>query len=162
MVTELQSALWEQAANTSFKQHRRRCSQQFKRRAWCPHRSVAQTLGAAVIRDVAHLSNAESLLLLTSGLLESRCRRGHSRDRNIMAGIRRGVCVLLCFLATSTVTYARRGQPTSSRSDGAGIAELVELPSGETRMVRTTALIRQTLRQPFSGAPRGILVLVAD
>ncbi|KAL1440259.1 hypothetical protein MTO96_009561 [Rhipicephalus appendiculatus] len=74
MVTGLQSALWEQAANTSFKQHRRRCSQQFKRRAWFRHRSVAQSLGAAVIRDVARLSNAESLLL-TSGLLESRGSR---------------------------------------------------------------------------------------
>lgn len=80
-----------------------------------------------------------------------------------MADIRRGVCVLLCFLVVSTVTaYARRAQPTSSRSDGVGIAELVELPTGEARMTRTASLIRQTLRQPFGAAPRGILVLVAD
>ncbi|KAL3214596.1 hypothetical protein MRX96_034821 [Rhipicephalus microplus] len=79
-----------------------------------------------------------------------------------MTSNRRVVCVLFCFLAASAVTYARRPQATSSRSEGAGIAELVEVPTGEPRMVRTTTLIRQTLRQPFGAAPRGVLVLVTD
>ncbi|XP_065280553.1 uncharacterized protein [Dermacentor albipictus] len=52
--------------------------------------------------------------------------------------------------------------PVSSRSDGAGIAELQEVPTGERRMARTASLIRQTLHRPSGAVPRGIVVLVPD
>lgn len=90
-------------------------------------------------------------------------RRETQYWNGVMADFKRCVSVLLCFLATSAVTtYARRAQPVSSRSDGAGIADLQELASGELRMARTASLIRQALRQAPGPGPRGILVLVAD
>ncbi|XP_065280552.1 uncharacterized protein [Dermacentor albipictus] len=80
-----------------------------------------------------------------------------------MAELKRCASLLLCFLVTSAVTtYARHAQPVSSRSDGAGIAELQEVPTGERRMARTASLIRQTLHRPSGAVPRGIVVLVPD
>lgn len=77
-----------------------------------------------------------------------------------MADTKNGAYVLLCFLVVSAATtYARRAQPTST---GAGVAELVEMATSESRMARTAALIRQTLRQPLGAGPRSILVLVGD
>lgn len=77
-----------------------------------------------------------------------------------MADTKNAAYVLLCFLVVSAATtYARRAQPTST---GAGVAELVEMATSESRMVRTATLIRQTLRQPLGAGPRSILVLVGD
>lgn len=68
-------------------------------------------------------------------------------------------CILLALLVPS---YARRGQAAASRpEDGSGTVDLEEVVESEQRMLRTAALIRQTLQQR-TPSPRGILVLVAD